>query len=147
VAALEPLEHPGVVVGMPMPVSETESTTVSPSRRAESVMRPPAWVKRIAFETRLKTACLIRFSSASMTGRSGSHSTASVIFCFFAHSPVSSATLVSTSDGTIGPRSSDMKPASIVARSRMSLMRRRRRSPLSSTPSTYWTCRSLSGPK
>ena len=115
--------------------------------RASSRIEPPGGVNLMAFDTRLNRACLSRRSSASIAPISRGQLTLSVTSCIRARSRDSTATASSMSQISMLPVSSARYPASMVARSRMSLISCNNRCELSRMPRLYSICRGVKVPK
>ena len=92
------------------------------SLRARPPRVPPSGVNFTAFDSRFSTICLNLRSSAANRAQLGSTRSSSVMPCRCARSRTSVIALSSASAGRTSDSSSSMRPASILDRSRMSLM-------------------------
>ena len=116
--------------GIPTPVSATEICSRSSRlRRTDTVIRPPSGVNLMALDSKLIRTCWILLWSWNMTGKSGS--TSQIKSMFF--SSLSGRTISHWAVTTVPMRNSvsrtSILPASILARSRMSLIRSSSRRP------------------
>ncbi len=131
---------------MPMPVSATDTSAISPSRRAPTSIRPPSSVNLRALDSRFRSTCFTFRSSPPIMPRRSSMVLPSRIPRRLARS----RTRINAFSMAIGRSnsvsSSSMRPASIFERSRMSLMRERRCRPDSRMSWRYSVCFSLTSP-
>src|SRR5215216_2600154 len=108
--------------GMPGPLSVTENTTDPFARSAASVTVPPGGEKPMALDKRLYKTCRTRRSSAVRIPISGSVRMSRVISFSLRRSLIPSAAASMVLRMSTEPRLSVIAPASMVARSRISLM-------------------------
>src|ERR1051326_4778307 len=108
--------------GMPGPLSVTENATASARRSATSVMVAPPGEKLTALARRLNRICFSRFASATQVPMSDGVWMSSVNWALISRSRTPSAAAIMASRMSTGPRLSCMRPASMVARSRMLLI-------------------------
>src|SRR6266487_6294834 len=111
-----------ISVGMPGPRSLTRNTTASLRRSAASVTTSPGGEKPMALTTRLYRIWRSRRSSAVKLPIPPSARISSLRPCSASRSRTASATASTTVRMSTLPRLSVITPASMVARSRMSLM-------------------------
>ncbi len=108
---------------MPTPVSVTVSTSWSDCASARSTTRPPSGVNLIAFDSRLASICWSFTASCDTGGTSAAHAPFRSMFFFSAMG----RNIVSMPSQMSPMRNDDTRtcilPASILARSRTSLMR------------------------
>ena len=131
---------------IPIPVSDTATTSSPASRRAWTATVPPAGVNLTALPTRLTTTCLKRSSSDSTSPTSSATSSSSPIPWRAARSRTSERAYSSApgTEKTVG--SSRICPASIFDRSRISLSSSSRCRPELRMSPRYSSCRSFSSP-
>ncbi|HEX5723841.1 MAG TPA: hypothetical protein VFX98_00155 [Longimicrobiaceae bacterium] len=107
--------------GMPIPVSATATSTALPSaaRRTRSDTRPP-WVNFTALERRFSSTCFTLVRSVSRAGRSAGTSTSSSSPLARTIGSMAPATSRTSSARSTVSTCTGIRPASILARSRMS---------------------------